>query len=48
LARLALTVVGIEPYSKVWTHVAALLGFAVVFTAIAVIGYRRDDGKTYG
>ena len=48
LARLALTVVGIEPISGVWIHAGALLGFAVLFTAIAVAGYRRDDGKTYG
>ena len=48
LARLALTVVGVEPVSKVWIHVGALVGFAVLFTTIAVIAYRRDEGKTYG
>jgi ABC-2 type transport system permease protein len=48
LARLALTVVGVEPISSWWIHLSALLGFAVVFTAIAVAGYRRDDGRTYG
>ena len=48
LARLALTVVGVDPWSKAWVHVVALVAFAVIFTAIAVAGYRRDDGKTYG
>ena len=48
LARLALTVVGVEPVSKVWIHVGALVGFALLFTTIAVIAYRRDEGKTYG
>jgi len=47
-ARLALTVIGIEPVSKVWTHVGALAGFAILFTTLAVIAYRRDEGKTYG
>ncbi len=48
LARLALTVIGVEPASKVWIHVGALAGFAILFTTIAVIAYRRDEGKTYG
>jgi len=48
LARLALMTVGIEPLTNVWIHTGALLGFALLFTAIAVVGYRRDDGRTYG
>lgn len=48
LARLALTVVGVEPVSKLPQHVGALALFAVVFTALAVIAFRRDEGKTYG
>jgi len=48
LARLALTVIGVEPMSKVWIHIGALAGFAILFTTIAVIAYRRDEGKTYG
>ena len=31
-----------------WVHVAALTGFTVFFLALAAIGYRRDEGKTYG
>ena len=48
LARLALAAIGVEPLSAIWIHVAALLGFLVVFTALALFGYRRDDGRTYG
>ncbi len=31
-----------------WVHVAALIGFTLFFLALAAIGYRRDEGKTYG
>jgi ABC-2 type transport system permease protein len=31
-----------------WVHVAALAGFTAFFLALAAIGYRRDEGKTYG
>lgn len=48
LGRLALTAIGIEPASKLWIHTGALAAFAVVFTIIAVVAYRRDEGKTYG
>jgi ABC-2 type transport system permease protein len=48
LARLALEAVGVEPASHALGHVAALIGFCALFTAIAVIAYRRDEGKTYG
>jgi len=48
LARLALTAVGVEPIEKVWIHIGALITFAVVFTGIAALAYRRDEGKTFG
>ncbi len=48
LGRLALDAVGIEPASSALGHVAALIGFLVLFTVIAFIAYRRDEGKTYG
>lgn len=48
LARLALTAVGGEPASQRWPHALALLGFAVLFTTVAMFAYRRDEGKTYG
>jgi ABC-2 type transport system permease protein len=31
-----------------WIHVAALIGFTLFFLSLAAIGYRRDEGKTYG
>lgn len=48
LARLALEAVGIESASHAWIHVAALTGFGVLFTGIALLAYRRDEGRTYG
>jgi ABC-2 type transport system permease protein len=48
LGRLALDAVGIEPASHALGHILALLGFGVLFTLIAFIAYRRDEGKTYG
>ena len=48
LGRLALDAVGIEPASHALGHIAALVGFLALFTVIAFIAYRRDEGKTYG
>ncbi len=48
LGRLALDAVGVEPASHALGHIAALVGFGVLFTAIALVAYRRDEGKTYG
>lgn len=48
LARLALEAVGIEPASHAWVHVAALIGFGIIFTGIALFAYWRDEGRTYG
>ncbi len=48
LGRLALDAVGVEPASRALGHIAALIGFGVLFTTIAFIAYRRDEGKTYG
>ncbi len=48
LGRLALNAVGLEAASAAPGHAAALLGFGLLFTIIAFIAYRRDEGKTYG
>ncbi len=48
LGRLALDAVGVEPASHAPGHIVALLGFGALFTIVALIAYRRDDGKTYG
>jgi ABC-2 type transport system permease protein len=47
LARLALWVIGVD-HSAPAGHVAALLRFTAVFVAVAVAGFRRDEGRTYG
>ena len=31
-----------------WVHIAALNGFTLFFLVLAAIGYRLDEGKTYG
>jgi ABC-2 type transport system permease protein len=47
LSRLALGTVGLDPSSQS-SHVIALGGFTLAFLALAALGYRRDEGKTYG
>ena len=48
LGQLALIAAGVLPSSRAWVHVLALAGFGIVFTAVALVAYRRDEGKTYG
>lgn len=48
LGQLGLDAVGAAPASEAWGHIAVLLGFLVLFTIVAFIAYRRDEGKTYG
>jgi len=47
LVRLALWVIGVD-HSAPAGHVAALLGFTALFVVVAVAGFRRDEGRTYG
>jgi len=47
LAQLALGTVGLAPAAPA-THVFTLLGFTAVFLVLATVGYRRDEGRTYG
>jgi ABC-2 type transport system permease protein len=47
LGRLGLGVLGVQP-EQAAGHVAALLGFTLLFVAAAVVAFRRDEGKTYG
>lgn len=47
LARIALAAVG-SGDGRVVTHALALAGFTVLFAALAVAAYRRDEGATYG
>lgn len=48
LGQLALDAVGGAPASEAWGHVFALLSFLILFTLLAFVAYRRDEGKTYG
>jgi ABC-2 type transport system permease protein len=46
LARLALATIGVD--TPVVRHVAALGAFTALFLALAILAYRRDDGRTWG
>jgi ABC-2 type transport system permease protein len=48
LGQLALSALGADRGAPVWSHVAALAGFTCIFLALALWGYRNDEGKTYG
>lgn len=48
LGQLALSALGADRGAPVWSHVATLGGFTCLFLALALWGYRNDEGKTYG
>jgi ABC-2 type transport system permease protein len=48
LGQLALKAAGVLPAKGAWANAAALLGFGVLFSIVALLAYRRDEGKTYG
>jgi ABC-2 type transport system permease protein len=47
-AQLALGTIGASEGGSPVIHVAALLGSAALFLAVAAWGFRRDEGRTYG
>ena len=47
-SQLALGTFGASGGGSPLLHVVALIGFTVVFLAVAGWGYRRDEGRTYG
>jgi ABC-2 type transport system permease protein len=47
-SQLALHVTGGSRGESVLGHIAAMAAAAVLFGAIAYVGYKRDEGKTYG
>lgn len=47
-AQLALNTIGASQGSSIWLHAVVLLVFTAVFLTVAVWGYRRDEGATYG
>lgn len=48
LAQLALGTIGASQGGSPLLHTGALLAFTAAFLAVAVWGYRRDEGRTYG
>jgi ABC-2 type transport system permease protein len=48
LAQLALSAIGAGRGGATWAHALALAGFALVGLGVALIGYRRDEDKTWG
>jgi ABC-2 type transport system permease protein len=48
LAQLALAAVGAGRGGAAWAHVLALIGFALIGIGIALIGYGREEDKTWG
>ena len=47
-AQLALGVFKAGTGGNAWTHAAVLLGFTALFLVLAIVLYRRDEGKSYG
>ena len=47
-AQLALGMLGASRGGSPWGHVAALVGFTLLFLVVALAAYRRDEGRTYG
>jgi ABC-2 type transport system permease protein len=48
LGQLALHVVGFDSRGDVHTHLNVLIGFTLVCLGVAMLGFRRDEGKLYG
>lgn len=46
--QLALATIGASEGGSPVGHAAAIVGFTVVFLAVAAWGFRRDEGRTYG
>jgi ABC-2 type transport system permease protein len=48
LGQLALHMVGVQSRGDVHTHVNVLMGFTLICLGVAMLGFRRDEGKLYG
>jgi len=48
LGQLALRTIGASNREPALLHVGVLFATTAIFGAVAYIGYRRDEGKTYG
>jgi ABC-2 type transport system permease protein len=48
LGQLALHMVGFDSRGEVHTHLNVLIGFTLICLGVAILGFRRDEGKLYG
>lgn len=48
LGQLALSAVGQADTTRLWVHIIALLAWTLAGIALAVLAFRRDEGKLYG
>jgi ABC-2 type transport system permease protein len=48
LGQLALQMVGFDSRGAVQTHLNVLIGFTLICLGVAMLGFRRDEGKLYG
>ncbi len=48
LGQLALSMVGVGGRGDLQTHVNVLIGFTLICLGVAILGFRRDEGKLYG
>lgn len=46
--QLALGTIGASEGGSVIVHLAAVIGFTILFLGVATWGFRRDEGRTYG
>jgi ABC-2 type transport system permease protein len=46
--QLALAAVGAGRGAPLWTHAATLAGFTLIGLSLAVLGYRRDEDRSWG
>ncbi len=48
LGQLAVHAIGIDSRGDVHTHINVLIGFTMICLGVAMLGFRRDQGKLYG
>jgi ABC-2 type transport system permease protein len=48
LGQLALHMVGVQSRGDIQTHINVLIGFTLICLGVAMLGFRRDEGKLYG
>ena len=48
LGQVALHAVGFESRGDLQTHINVLIGFTLICLGVALLGFRRDEGRLYG